>query len=699
MFGCAGGIEAKGESGVIVVQGTIWAVDDLVQHSLERKDGMSETQFSETQLLTEQIALTLPDGSVRYYPRGATGSDVAKSIGAKLFEAALAIKLNGRLRDLNLPIEENGTVEIVTFDTEEGRELYWHSSSHVMAQAIEELFPGTKFGAGPATENGFYYDISSEHRFTEEDLRKIEARMMEIAGRDLPIRREELSRDEAVEYFKTRRHDPYKVEILQGISEPVVSIYHQGEFTDLCTGPHLPRTSKLKAVRLTNISASYWRGDSSREQMQRIYGISFPSEKLLKQHFAQLEEARKRDHRKIGQELELFLISPKVGSGLPIWLPKGAALRQELENFLKDEQFKRGYQAVYTPHIGSIELYKTSGHYPYYKDSQFPPVTFTDETGKEEQYLLKPMNCPHHHQIYDAKPRSYRDLPIRLAEFGTVYRYEQSGELNGLTRARGFTQDDAHIYCRQDQLQEELCSVIELTQLVFSTLGFKDVQTRLSFRDKANKGKYGGTDELWGQAEDDVRAAAEKMKLNYFIGIGEASFYGPKIDFIVKDAIGRKWQLGTVQVDYVMAERFNLTYTGSDNRAHRPVIIHRAPFGSMERFIGVLIENFAGDFPLWLSPVQVAVLPIVDAVNDYAAEVVEKLKAEKIRAELDERNEKIGKKIRDAEMKKIPYMLVVGQKEREAKSVAVRKHKEGDKGVKSIDETIALLKEEIKTRK
>jgi threonyl-tRNA synthetase len=655
--------------------------------------------MSDIQLLTEQISLTLPDGSVRHYPKGTTGNDVAKSIGNKLFEAALGIKLNGKLRDLNLPIEEDGTIEIITFDSDEGRELYWHSSSHLMAQAIEELFPGTKFGTGPATENGFYYDIASDHRFTEEDLRNIEARMLEIAKRDLVITREELKKEDAIEYFKTKRIDPYKVEILQGIDEAIVSIYHQGAFSDLCTGPHLPRTSKLKAVRLTNISASYWRGDSSREQMQRIYGISFPSEKLLKQHFAQLEEAKKRDHRKIGQELELFLISPKVGSGLPIWLPKGATLRQELENFLKEEQFKRGYQAVYTPHIGSIELYKTSGHYPYYKDSQFPPITFTDETGKEEQYLLKPMNCPHHHQIYDAKPRSYRDLPIRLAEFGTVYRYEQSGELNGLTRARGFTQDDAHIYCRQDQLQEEICNVIELTQLVFSTLGFKEVQTRLSFRDKSNKAKYGGTDELWEQAENDVRTAAEKMKLNYFIGIGEASFYGPKIDFIVKDAIGRKWQLGTVQVDYVMAERFNLTYTGSDNKEHRPVIIHRAPFGSMERFIGVLIENFAGDFPLWLAPVQVAVLPIVDAVMEYAREVVEHLKAVKVRAELDERNEKIGKKIRDAELKKIPYMFVIGEKERDSKSVAIRKHKEGDKGAKSLDDATLLLKEEIALRK
>jgi len=651
--------------------------------------------MSETQVLTEQITLTLPDGSARRYPKGITGNDVAKSISKKLYEDALGIKVNGKLRDLNLPIEQDATIEIVTFDSDEGKEIYWHSSSHLMAQAIEELFPGTKFGTGPAIENGFYYDISSPHRFTEDDLRKIEEKMMEIAQRDLAIIREELPHSEAVEYFKTRRIDPYKVEILESINEPIVSIYHQGSFSDLCTGPHLPRTSKLKAVKLTGISASYWRGDPSREQMQRIYGISFPSEKLLKQYFAQLEEAKKRDHRKLGQELELFLISPKVGSGLPIWLPKGAIIRQELENFLKEEQFKRGYQAVYTPHIGSIELYKTSGHYPYYKDSQFPPITLTDETGKEEQYLLKPMNCPHHHQIYASKPRSYRDLPIRLAEFGTVYRYEQSGELNGLTRARGFTQDDSHIYCRQDQLQEEICNVIELTQMVFSTLGFKDVETRLSFRDKSNKSKYGGTDELWEQAENDVRTAAERMKLKYFIGIGEASFYGPKIDFIVKDAIGRRWQLGTVQVDYVMAERFNLTYVGSDNKEHRPVIIHRAPFGSMERFVGLLIENFAGNFPLWLAPVQVAVLPIVDALNDYAREVTEKLKAAKIRAELDERSEKVGKKIRDAEVKKIPYMFIIGEKERANQSVAVRRHKEGDKGPMPLYEAIEKLKAEI----
>jgi threonyl-tRNA synthetase len=655
--------------------------------------------MSELQLAVEQLALTLPDGSVRHYPKGVTGNDVAKSIGKKLFEDALGITVNGKLQDLNLPIQDNAPISIVTFDSEEGKELYWHSSSHLMAQAIEELFPGTKFGAGPAIESGFYYDISSPHRFTEDDLRKIEDQMMSIAKRDLEVTREELSKANAIAYFTSKRIDPYKVEILSGIDADVVSIYHQGEFADLCTGPHLPRTSKLKAVKLTNISSSFWRGDSSREQMQRIYGISFPSEKLLKQHFAQLEEAKRRDHRKLGAELELFLITPNVGSGLPLWLPNGAIIRQELENFLKQEQFKRGYSAVYTPHIASIELYKTSGHYPYYKDSQFPPIAFKDETGKVEEFMLKPMNCPHHHQIYDAKPRSYRDLPIRLAEFGTVYRYEQSGELNGLTRARGFTQDDSHIYCRHDQLQEELCNVIDLTQVVFSTLGFKDFEVRLSFRDKVNKEKYGGTDELWEQAEKEVRIAAEKMKLNFFIGIGEASFYGPKIDFMIRDAIGRKWQLGTVQVDYVMAERFDLTYTGADNQKHRPVIIHRAPFGSMERFIGVLIENFAGNFPLWLAPKQVAVLPISENYVGYATEVLNKLRAENLRAHLDDGNDTIGKKIRNAETAKVPYMMVVGEKEAAAQSVSLRKHKEGDKGVKPIGEAVAFLKEEIAAKR
>ncbi|ACF14448.1 threonyl-tRNA synthetase [Chloroherpeton thalassium ATCC 35110] len=657
--------------------------------------------MSETLADSELIKLTLPNGDVRAYPKGVTGSEVAASIGKRLAEDALAIKFGGKLKDLAFPIQQDGAIEIVTFDSDEGKALYWHSSSHLMAQAIEELFPGTKFGAGPSIETGFYYDVASEHRFSEADLREIEARMLEISNRDLQIQREELSREAAIEYFKTRREDPFKVEILEDTLKdtPVVSIYHQGEFSDLCSGPHFSSTSKLKAVRLTSISGSFWRGDASRQQMQRIYGVSFPSEKLLKKHFSQIEEAKKRDHRKLGSELELFMISPEVGSGLPMWLPKGAILRNELESFLKDEQRRRGYLPVVTPHIGNIELYKTSGHYPYYSDSQFPPLTFTDELGKEEQYLLKPMNCPHHHQIYSSKPRSYRDLPIRLTEFGTVYRYEQSGELNGLIRVRGFTQDDSHIYCRQDQLVDEICKAIDLTQFVFKTLGFAEVQTRLSLRDPENTSKYSGNNEVWVQAEQDLKDAADKMQLNYFIGLGEASFYGPKIDFIVRDAIGRKWQLGTVQVDYVMPERFDLTYVGSDGQKHRPVVIHRAPFGSLERFIGILIENFAGNFPVWLSPVQVMVLPITDDFRDYAHSVLQKLLDAGIRAEIDERGEKVGKKIRDAEIKKIPYMFVVGEKEMAAASVAVRRHKEGDKGTMPLQEAIRLLQTDISTKK
>lgn len=655
--------------------------------------------MSDAQILTDSIALTLPNDDVKEFPKGITGNGVALGIGKKLAEAALAIKLGGKLKDLNLPITENAAIEIVTFDSDDGKELYWHSSSHIMAQAIEELYPETKFGAGPAIESGFYYDIDSPHKFTPDDFAAIEAKMMEISKRDLETRRIEKPREELIEYFKTVRHDPYKVEILETSLKDaaVTSMYEQGGFADLCLGPHLPRTSKLKAVKIMSVSSAYWRGDESRQQMQRIYGVSFPSEKQLKEHLVQLEEAKKRDHRKIGTELELFLISEKVGKGLPIWLPKGTILRRQLEEFLRAEQAKRGYEAVITPHIGNVELYKTSGHYPYYKESQFPLIEFTGEQGNEK-YLLKPMNCPHHHQIYDSKPRSYRDLPIRLAEFGTVYRYEQSGELNGLTRVRGFTQDDSHIYCRHDQLMNELCNVIELTQLVFSTLGFKDFKTRLSFRDKENKDKYGGTDELWEQAELDVKAAADQMKLDYYIGIGEASFYGPKIDFIVKDAIGRKWQLGTVQVDYVMSERFKLEYKGADGQMHRPVIIHRAPFGSFERFVGVLIENFAGNFPMWLSPVQVAVLPVTESVLDYAKSVVEQLKAVGIRVELDERNEKIGKKIRDAEVMKTPVMLIVGNDEASNGTVSIRRHKKGDVGKHSVAKLIEELVEEISTK-
>ena len=643
------------------------------------------------------IALTLPDGSVKTFPTGSTGNDVALSIGRKLAQDALALKVDGVAIDLSTPLTADAAIEIITFSSPAGPDIFWHSSSHLMAQAIEELYPGSKFGAGPSIEQGFYYDVASTHRFREEDLRKIEERMLEISKRDIQIRREEMSRIDAIEFFKTVRNDPYKVEILEDTLKEVenVSLYHQDGFTDLCIGPHIPSTGKVKAVLLTNVSSSYWRGDSARENMQRIYGITFPSEKLLKEHVTRLEEAKRRDHRKLGAELELFMLSPEVGSGLPIWLPKGAIIRNELEAFLKEEQRKRGYLPVYTPHIGNIELYKRSGHYPYYSDSQFPPLTYHDEEGKQEQYLLKPMNCPHHHLIYSSKMRSYRDLPLRLTEFGTVYRHEQSGELNGLVRARGFTQDDSHIYCRPDQLVDEICDAIDLTQFVFATLGFSEVQTRLSMHDPENQAKYGGTAEVWEQAEKDVKEAADRMGISYFIGVGEASFYGPKIDFIVRDALGRKWQLGTVQVDYVMPERFDLTYTGSDGQKHRPVVIHRAPFGSMERFIGVLIEHTAGNFPLWLAPVQAMVLPIAEDVHDYAKSVHQALLEAGIRAELDTRSEKIGKKIRDAEVSKIPCMIVIGQKEQESGEVSLRRHRIGDEGRFSVSGLIEKLKTEI----
>jgi len=656
--------------------------------------------MSEIQEQLALIALTLPDGTVKSFPSGTTGLDIALSIGRRLAQDALALKVNGTLVDLNAPLTADAAIEIITFDSTNGKDIFWHSSSHIMAQAIEELFLGSKFGAGPSIEQGFYYDVASEHRFREEDLRSIEAKMLEIGKRDIQIRREEMSRTAAIDFFKHTRTDPYKVEILEDTLKNVetVSLYHQDGFTDLCLGPHLPTTSKLKAVLLTNISSSYWRGDKSRENMQRIYGITFPSDKLLKEHVARLEEAKRRDHRKLGAELELFMLSPEVGSGLPIWLPNGAIIRNELESFLKEEQRKRGYLPVYTPHIGNIDLYKRSGHYPYYSDSQFPPLTYHDEDGKQEQYLLKPMNCPHHHLIYSSKMRSYRDLPIRLTEFGTVYRHEQSGELNGLVRARGFTQDDSHIYCRPDQLVDEICNAIDLTQFVFGTLGFSEVQTRLSMHDPENRAKYGGTAEVWEQAEKDVKEAADRMGIDYFIGIGEASFYGPKIDFIVRDALGRKWQLGTVQVDYVMPERFDLTYIGSDGQKHRPVVIHRAPFGSMERFIGVLIEHTAGNFPLWLAPLQAVVLPIAEDVHDYAKSVHQALLDAGIRSELDTRSEKIGKKIRDAEIGKVPCMIVIGQKERESGEVSLRRHHFGDEGRFSVSGLIEKLLKEITGR-
>ncbi len=636
------------------------------------------------------ISITFPDGDSRQYEQGITGLRIAEGISKGLAQQALAVIVNGETWDITRPITTDATIRIAKWDDDEGKHTYWHSSAHLMAEAVEILFPGTKFGIGPAIENGFYYDIDmDEHSLIQEDLTKIEAKMVELAKQDSAYVREEKSWEEAVKVF-TEKGDPYKLELLEGLKGQTITLYHSGSFTDLCYGPHLPLTGKIKAIKLLSVAGAYWRGSEKNKMLQRIYGITFPTQKELDQYLERLEEAKRRDHRKLGAELDIFHITPKVGGGLPLWLPKGTIIRETLENFLREEQRKRGYLAVVTPHIGNINLYKTSGHYPYYKDSQFPPIKVEDE-----EYLLKPMNCPHHFQIYAARPRSYRDLPIRLCEFGTVYRYEQSGELNGLTRVRCFTVDDSHMFVRQDQLKKEVCDVIELIQLVFRTLGFSNFKTRLSFRDPKNKEKYGGEDSLWEQAQKDITEAADEMKLDYKIAIGEAAFYGPKIDFMVQDVLGRTWQLGTVQIDYVMPERFELEYVGSDGQKHRPVVIHRAPFGSLERFIGVLIEHFAGYFPLWLSPVQAVVLPISDAFIEYADDVFGKLKSAGIRTEVDYRNEKIGHKIRDWETKKIPYMLIVGEKEKERNTVSVRIHKKGDSGAVGTGEIIARIKDEI----
>ena len=643
----------------------------------------------------EKIKITFPDGSVREYEQGTTSLEIANDISPRLAADVLSATVNGEIWDLKRPINFDASVKLNKWDDPEGKYAFWHSSAHLMAEAVEALYPGTKFGIGPPIENGFYYDIdpAGGTAIAEADLPKIEAKMQELAKQKEEFTREFVSKADAVKYF-TEKGDEYKLELIDGLEDGNITFYKQGNFTDLCRGPHIPDTNPIKAIKLLSVAGAYWRGDEHNKQLTRIYGITFPKKKLLDEYLDRLEEAKKRDHRKLGKELELFLISNNVGSGLPIWLPKGAILRETLENYLREEQRKRGYQPVITPHIGNINLYKTSGHYPYYKDSQFPPIKLDD--GKEE-YLLKPMNCPHHFQIYASKPRSYRDLPIRLAEFGTVYRYEQSGELNGLTRVRSFAVDDSHIFVREDQLKDEVCNVIELIQVVFRQMGFKDFITELSFRDD-NTEKYGGDIKLWERAQKEIQEAADQMKLDYVVAEGEAAFYGPKIDFIVKDVLGRKWQLGTVQVDYVMPERFDLQYVGSDGQKHRPVVIHRAPFGSLERFIGVLIEHYAGEFPLWLAPVQAVVIPVSEHFLDYGKAVFDELKKNGIRAELDDRNEKIGYKIREWEIQKIPYMLIVGEKEREAKSVSVRKHKDGDQGALSLSEFIDNIKDIIKNK-
>lgn len=640
--------------------------------------------------MAEQITITFPDGSERQYPKGTTGREVAESISKGLAREALSVTLDGEIMELSRPIERDGTIEINKWESEDGKYTFWHSSAHVLAEAIQELYPDAKFGIGPPIENGFYYDIDfGDQTVGQDDLEKIEDKMIEMARKKSEFERVPVSKEEALEFYQDVGNE-YKIDLISELEDGNITFYKQGEFTDLCKGPHIPDTGRIKAVKLTSVAGAYWRGNEENEQLTRIYGISFPKQKLLDQYIEHVEEAKKRDHKKLGKELGIYMIDQMVGQGLPVWLPNGTTLRRTLEAFLREEQKKRGYQEVITPHIGHLELYRTSGHYPYYRESQYNPIEMGDD---EEGYLLKPMNCPHHHRIYSNELRSYRDLPLRLAEFGSVYRYEQSGELNGLSRVRGFTQDDAHIYCTHDQLKQEIINCIELTELVFGTFEM-DVDIRLSFRDD-NEDKYGGQTKYWERAEREIKEVADEMNLDYKVARGEASFYGPKIDFIIRDAIGRKWQLGTVQVDYVMPERFDLTYVGSDNNRHRPVIIHRAPFGSMERFTSILIEHFAGDFPVWLAPTQVQIIPVSDDINEYAYKCASKLEDHDVRVEVDTRNEQVSGKIRDAETSKIPYMLIVGDDEVEDGTVSVRRHKEGDIGTFDFSEFISNLTNEI----
>lgn len=627
------------------------------------------------------IKITLPDGNVREFPQNVKGSDIASAISEGLARNALAIEVNGEVRDLARPITEDATVKILTWNDEKGKAAFWHSSAHLLAEALEALYPDVKFGIGPPIENGFYYDVDLGGRaFGEDDLKAVENKMKELAKKESPFIRREVSKAEALEYFR-KKGDPYKIELINELEDGKITFYQQGNFTDLCRGPHIPDTGRIKAVKLLNVAGAYWRGNEKNKMLTRIYGITFPKQKELDEYLHLLEEAKKRDHRKLGRELELFAFSEKVGQGLPLWLPKGTIIRERLEQFMRRAQVRAGYDPVVTPHIGGKELYVTSGHYEKYGRDSFQPIHTPDVN---EEFLLKPMNCPHHCEIYKTKPRSYRDLPIRLAEFGTVYRYEQSGELHGLTRVRGFTQDDAHIFCRPDQVKEEFIKVIDLVLYVFKSLGFDQYTAQVSKRDPNNKEKYIGEDHLWERAEREIQEAADERGLKTVAVQGEAAFYGPKLDFMVKDVLGRNWQLGTIQVDYQLPQRFELEYVGSDNQKHRPVMIHRAPFGSLERFVAILIEHCGGNFPLWLSPDQVAVLPISDRFNDYAREVFNTLKGMDIRGYLDDRDEKIGRKIRDAEVKKVPYMLIVGEKEAAERKVSVRKHGSGDQGAMEL---------------
>jgi threonyl-tRNA synthetase len=637
------------------------------------------------------IQITLPDGSIRTFPSGITGLEIARSISDGLARQALAIEVNCEVRDLARPITTDSSIRILTWNDAGGKYAFWHSSAHLMAEALEALYPGVKFGIGPPIENGFYYDVDlGDRTFGEEDLVRVEEKMKELARKESPFVRKEISKAEALAYFKAKE-DPYKIELIQDLADGSITFYQQGNFIDLCKGPHIPHTGFIKAIKLLNVAGAYWRGNEKNKMLTRIYGITFPKQKDLEEYLTFLEEAKKRDHRKLGKELELFTFSERVGMGLPLWLPRGTILRERLEQFMRRAQLRAGYDPVVTPHIGSKALYVTSGHYEKYGKDSFQPIHTPDE---QEEFLLKPMNCPHHCEIYRAKPRSYRDLPIRLAEFGTVYRYEQSGELHGLTRVRGFTQDDAHIFCRPDQVKEEFIKVIDLVLHVFRALQFEHYTAQISLRDPENKEKYIGDDTLWERAEREIQEAADERGLKTVTVKGEAAFYGPKLDFMVKDALGRSWQLGTIQVDYQLPQRFELEYVGADNQRHRPVMIHRAPFGSLERFVAVLLEHCAGNFPVWLAPEQVAVLPISERFNHYAAAVGTQLKNLDIRVFVDDRDEKIGRKIRDAEVRKIPYMLIVGERESETGQVAVRRHGAGDQGTMALTEFIARLREE-----
>ena len=628
------------------------------------------------------IKITFPDGNVRDYAKGSSPLDIAKSISMGLAQKVLVSKVNGEIRDLTRPIQEDSTLQLLTWDDDEAKKTFWHSSAHLMAEALESLYPGVKFGIGPALDSGFYYDVDLGNRtLSSNDFQKIEEKMTELARKKNDYVREEVSKADAIKYF-TEKGDEYKIELLNELADGTITFYKQGEFTDLCRGPHIPNTESIKAIKLTKLSGAYWRGDDKRQQLTRIYGVTFPKQQDLKDYLVMIEEALKRDHRKLGQELELFMFSEKVGAGLPIWLPKGTALRTRLEDFLKKEQIKRGYTPVMTPHIGKKELYVTSGHWDKYGEDSFQPI----KTPRlDEEFLLKPMNCPHHCEIFGHKPRSYKELPVRIAEFGTVYRYEQTGELHGLTRVRGFTQDDAHLFCTAEQVRGEFLDVIDLTLFVLRKMGFEDYTAQISLRHQTDRSKYLGAEETWDKAENAIIEAAKEAGLKTVIAYNEAAFYGPKLDFMVKDALGRSWQLGTIQVDYNLPERFKLEYVGADNQMHRPVMIHRAPFGSMERFIGVLTEHCAGKFPLWLTPDQIAILPISDRFMDYANGVLKTLGESDIRGFVDDRAETIGRKIRDAEMKRVPFLLIIGEKEVAEGKISVRRQGDGDKGTMDIE--------------